>query len=109
VAVIGTNVQVTPFSSALGAVISGVDLSTSIDDASFAALRKAFGEYGVIFFRDQNITPEQHLAFSRRFAPIDINRFFNAVDGYPEIAEVRKEPEQNAMHTELARQGVRFE
>src|SRR6476469_304220 len=40
------------------------------------------------------LTPEQHLAFARRWAPIDVNRFFKHVDGYPEIAEVRKEPEQ---------------
>jgi taurine dioxygenase len=89
-----TAVEVTPYSSALGAVISGVDLTEPIDDVSFASIRKAFGEYGVIFFRDQHISPEQHLAFARRFAPIDINRFFRAVEGYPEIAEVRKEPEQ---------------
>ena len=47
-----------------------------------------------IFFRDQKLTPEQHIEFARRWAPIDVNRFFKAVQGYPEIAEVRKEPEQ---------------
>ena len=57
-------------------------------------IRQAFLDHGVIFFRDQHLTPEQHLNFARRFAPIDINRFFKAVDGYPEIAEVRKEAEQ---------------
>ena len=46
------------------------------------------------FFRDQILTPEQHIAVARQWAPIDINRFFKAVPGYPEIAEVRKEPEQ---------------
>src|SRR5262249_37152921 len=46
------------------------------------------------FFRDQDLTPDQHVAFAERFAPIDINHFFTAVPGYPMIAEVRKEPEQ---------------
>jgi taurine dioxygenase len=91
-----TKIKVTPFSSALGAVISGADLSEPLDDVSFAVIRNAFLDHGVIFFRDQPITPEQHLAFARRFAPIDINRFFKAVEGYPEIAEVRKEPEQTS-------------
>ena len=89
-----TAIAVTPFSSALGAVICGVDLALPLDDVTFDSIRQAFLDHGVIFFRDQHITPEQHLAFARRFAPIDINRFFKAVDGYPEIAEVRKEPEQ---------------
>lgn len=91
-----TVIAVKPFSSALGAVISGVDLALPLDDLTFDAIRQAFLDHGVIFFRDQHLTPEQHLAFARRFAPIDINRFFKAVDGYPEIAEVRKEPEQTS-------------
>lgn len=89
-----SSVRVTPYSSALGAVISGADLARPLSDADFAIIRQAFLDHGVIFFRDQHLTPEQHLAFARRFAPIDINRFFKAVDGYPEIAEVRKEAEQ---------------
>jgi taurine dioxygenase len=47
-----------------------------------------------VFFRDQKLTPEQHVAFAQRFGEINVNRFFKAVDGYPMIAEVRKEPEQ---------------
>ncbi len=89
-----STIRITPYSSALGAVISGVDLAQPISDADFTKIRQAFHNYGVIFFRDQDLTPEQHLAFARRFAPIDINRFFKAVDGYPEIAEVRKEADQ---------------
>lgn len=85
---------ITPFSSALGAVIEGVDLARPLSDEGFAQIRQAFLDHGVIFFRDQSLTPEQHLAFARRWAPIDINRFFRAVPGHPEIAEVRKEPEQ---------------
>jgi taurine dioxygenase len=78
----------------LGAVIEGVDLSAELSNATFAAIRDAFFEHGVIFFRDQDITPEQHIAFAERWAPINVNRFFTAVDGYPQIAEVRKEPDQ---------------
>lgn len=89
-----TDLRVSPYSSALGALVSGVDLAAPIDDASFARLRQAFHDHGVLFFRDQHISPEQHLAFARRWAPIDVNRFFKAVPGHPEIAEVRKEPAQ---------------
>lgn len=89
-----SDLQITPYSVAVGALVSGIDLAAPLDDASFARLRQGFHDHGVLFFRDQHITPEQHLAFARRWAPIDINRFFKAVSGHPEIAEVRKEPEQ---------------
>ncbi len=88
------HIRVEPLSSWLGAEVAGVDLAAPVADETFAEIRHAFGAYGVVFFRDQHLTPEQHVAFAERFAPIDINRFFSAVHGYPMIAEVRKEPEQ---------------
>jgi taurine dioxygenase len=88
------HIRVEPISSKVGAEITGVDLRAPVADDVFAEIRRAFGEHGVVFFRDQLLTPEQHIAFAERFAPIDINRFFAAVPGYPMIAEVRKEPEQ---------------
>ena len=81
-------------SGALGAMIEGIDLSQPLKDADVAEMRGALNEHGVIFFRDQKITPEQHIAFAERFGKIDVNRFFRAAPGYPQIAEVRKEPGQ---------------
>src|SRR5262245_11718635 len=89
-----SHIRVEPLSTHVGAEISGIDLRRPVADAAFAEIRRAFGEHGVVFFRDQPLSPEQHIAFAERFAPIDINRFFTAVPGYPMIAEVRKEPEQ---------------
>ena len=87
-------IDISRASGAVGAFVEGVDLSQPIDDRAIAEMRGALADYGVLFFRDQTITPEQHIAFAERFGPIDINRFFKAADGYPQIAEVRKEPEQ---------------
>ena len=53
-------------------------------------VRRAYLDHGVIFFRDQSLTPEQHIAFATRWGEIDINKFFTPTSGYPEIAEVRK-------------------
>lgn len=89
-----SRIEVAPVAGALGAEIHGVDLAQPMDDALFAEIRQAFHDHSVIFFRDQSITPEQHLAFARRFGPVNVNRFFTPVAGYPEIAEVRKEPDQ---------------
>lgn len=87
-------IDVRPVAGALGAEIHGVDLSGEVPGEQFAEIRRAFGDYGVIFFRDQALKPEQHIAFAERWAPIDINRFFTHVDGYPQIAQVLKEPDQ---------------
>jgi alpha-ketoglutarate-dependent taurine dioxygenase len=71
----------------LGAEIAGVDLSQTLDDATFAAIERAYAEYGVIFFRGQSITPAQHVAFTRRFGAIELNIFGErwSVPGQPEI------------------------
>jgi taurine dioxygenase len=89
-----SHIRVEPLSAHVGAEISNIDLAQPIPDAAFGEIRRAFGEYGVVFFRDQHLTPEQHVGVAERFGPIDINRFFATAPGYPMIAEVRKEPEQ---------------
>ncbi len=78
----------------VGAEVLGVDLAADLTNSEFATVRDAFVEHGLIFFRDQNISPEQHIAFAKRWGDINVNRFFKPVDGYPQIAEVRKEPDQ---------------
>lgn len=88
-----TTLDVKPISGGLGAEILGVDL-TSLSDDQFADIRQTYFDHGVIFFRDQTLTPEQHIDFANRWGEININRFFQTVDGYPMIAEVRKEPNQ---------------
>ena len=80
-------------STALGAEIQDVDV-TDLSDSAFEQLRKAHRDHGVIFLRDQKLTPEQHIAFAQRWGKINVNRFFGAVPDYPQIAEVRKEPDQ---------------
>ena len=87
-------IDVRPLSGALGAEIHGVDLSEDFGDDTLAEMRRAYDDFGVIFFRDQTLTPDQHIAFARRWGEINVNRFFQPVEGYPLIAEVRKEPDQ---------------
>ncbi|MFP6743184.1 MAG: TauD/TfdA family dioxygenase [Alphaproteobacteria bacterium] len=87
-------IAVRSVAAALGVEIDGVDLALGPDEARFDEIRRAYQQYGVIFFRDQRMTLEQHMAFAERWGPININRFFAAVDGYPMIAEVRKEADQ---------------
>lgn len=77
---------ITPTGAALGAEISGVDLSKALDDESFERIRKAFNDYEVIFFRDQNLTPDQQIAFSRRLGELEHHvRVDCCRPGYPEL------------------------
>src|SRR5439155_2396238 len=99
------HIRVTALATSVGAEISAVDLATPPGASELSEIRRALGEYGVVFFRDQRLSPEQHIAFARCFGAIDVNRFFAAVPGYPMIAEVRKEPDQrrnigNGWHTD---------
>jgi len=87
-------IGVTPQSTALGAVISGIDLSKEPSKRAMAELEDAFGRYSVIFFRDQNLTPQQHIVMAKRWGAINVNRFFKPLDGYPQIAQVIKEANQ---------------
>ena len=87
-------IEVTPQSTALGAVISGIDLSKEPSKRAMAELEDAFGRYSVIFFRDQSLTPQQHIAMAERWGAINVNRFFKPLDGYPQIAQVIKEANQ---------------
>ena len=84
------SIEIIPTGAPAGAEIRGVDLAQPLDDATFAAVENAYNDHGVIFFRDQNITPEQQVAFSRRFGEIEFNIFGErwSVPGAPEIVVV---------------------
>ena len=88
-----SRIDVHRYSGGCGAEVTGVDLAAASDD-DFEQIVAAFRDHGVLFFREQRLSPEQHIALAERFGPIDINRFFPADGAYPEIAEVKKEPAQ---------------
>ena len=81
-------ISVEPLTPAIGAEISGVDLRESLDDETYAEIRRALLAHGVIFFRDQLIDPEQHLAFGRRFGELHVHPASPCVDGRPELMRV---------------------
>ena len=85
-------IEVHPLSTHVGAEIRGVDLGGDLSEKTIAEIKHAFHEAGMVVFHDQNLTPEQHIAFARHIGDINVNRFFASLEGYPEIAEVLKEP-----------------
>ena len=89
------SITVTPISGALGAEIGGVDLA-KLDDDVFSEIHQAWLEHKVVFFRDQRLSPEQHIAFGRRFGELIVHPYVKSLEGHPEIVPVIKEPEDKA-------------
>jgi taurine dioxygenase len=59
--------QITAFTPGCGAVVSGIQLAQLSND-QMQTLRESFAQHGLLFFRDQELSPEDHLAFARRLA-----------------------------------------
>jgi hypothetical protein len=78
--------QIKPLSEHVGAEISGVNLAAHLEDNTFEKIDDAYNRYSVLVFRDQKLTPEQQIAFARRFGELEISpRRQFALPGHPEI------------------------
>ncbi|MDC0221102.1 taurine dioxygenase [Gammaproteobacteria bacterium] len=76
---------VQPLACALGAELSGVDLTLELSPKIFKELRRLLVEYEVVFFRDQDISPAQHRSLAASFGPLQTHPAYNTVEGFPEI------------------------
>jgi taurine dioxygenase len=83
-------IEVKPIAGALGAEIGGVDLGR-LDEETFKEIKAAWLQHLVVFFRNQTITPEQQIAFGKRFGEIHHHPFMKGMDEYPDILEIIKE------------------
>lgn len=83
-------ITVAPIAGALGAEISGIDLMEDLDATTVAAVRRAWLDHGVVFFRDQPLPEARFLAFARRFGEVIEYPFVKGLDGFPEIIPVIK-------------------
>ena len=84
-----------PLSDALGAEVVGLDASRPIGEADFARIHKAHLDHHVLVFRDQHLTPQQQIDFSRRFGPLDEHPSQGDAHlaGYPDILVVSTKKE----------------
>jgi len=99
---------ISPIAGALGAKISGVDLTTDVPEDVFADIHQAFLKHHVIFFRDQHgLTPDAHKAFARRFGTLNVHPYVKGMADHPELLEIIKEPEDTVnfgggWHTDMS-------
>lgn len=73
----------------MGAEVTGIDLTGPVDGALLRQIEELFHERGVLVFRDQQLTEEQHIAFSRRLGDLEIHVAVQyLLPGHPEILVV---------------------
>ena len=88
-----TGFRVAPLNPRIGAEIDGVDLRETLPDETIAEIRRALLTYKVIFFRDQDITQEQHIAFARRFGDLEVHPTTPEDQPHREIFHLRARPD----------------
>lgn len=86
---------VKPLSNAIGAEILGVNLAQELDEATISEIRKAFLAHQVVFFRNQDLSPEQQVKLARRFGELDVHQYVEGMPGYPEIIPIVKEADES--------------
>lgn len=86
---VAADLQIRKFDAPLGAQVEHLDLSRPLEDDAFAPIVQAHLDHHVLVFRDQRITPQQQIDFSRRFGPLQIHVLRNfQLPGHPEILVV---------------------
>jgi taurine dioxygenase len=101
----GSQLDIRPLSPMIGAEIHGLNLGEPQDDATIAAVRAALNAHRVIFFRDQDLTQEQHVAFGRRFGALEVHPATPKNQEVQEILRIAHGPKskgrENFWHTDV--------
>lgn len=82
-------IRIEPVAGSLGAEVHDVDLREPLDAETYGEIKRALLENLVIFFRDQDITPAQQVAFGRCFGELHIHPFIPNLEGHPEIIRLK--------------------
>lgn len=101
-----SGILISPLTTAIGAEVSGVDIGGQLDEATLDVLYRALIEHLVIFFRDQEISPERHLAFAQSFGELDEpHPVYAHVPGFERIVmlanDAKNPPDTDGWHTDL--------
>ncbi|CAD6561567.1 Alpha-ketoglutarate-dependent taurine dioxygenase [Paraburkholderia hiiakae] len=95
--------QLTP---SIGAEIGDLDLREPLDEPTYLALRRALVQHKVLFFRDQDITPAQHVQLARRFGELEVHPVFPQHPNHPELVMLERTKDtkatENVFHTDVS-------
>jgi taurine dioxygenase len=95
--------EVLPLTTAIGAEIRGVDISEPLEAATVDELRQALNRHAVVFFRDQQLTPDTQVAFARQFGePTPAHPVLPSVAGHPHVLRIDGRDDRAAWwHTDV--------
>ena len=109
------SISIRPLTPVFGAEITDIDLSEPLDHPSVIEVKDAFEEYSVLLFPNQNISDEDHIAFTNHFGPAETPRQhfaayhhkpnINAVIKHKEIRHDKGETARDQQHKTSCRQG----
>ena len=92
-------------SPTIGGEILGVDLSKTLEEETKALIYEALLVYKVIFFRDQDISTEQHINFSKNFGELEIHPFAPKKESFPEVLVIthneKSKGRENTWHSDV--------
>lgn len=91
---IDEKLNILPVTPVIGAEISGVDLSQSLPASVVSMLRQALLDHGVIFFRNQDLSPSQLMQLGECFGDVAEYPFVKGLESYPKVIPVLKLPEE---------------
>jgi taurine dioxygenase len=104
---LGNSIHVEPLTCSIGAELSNVSLGAAAeDDALMAEIRTLLLKHRVVFFRDQDITRAQHVAFARRFGKLEDHPVVGSHPDHPGLVQIYKSPEsplernENSWHSD---------
>jgi len=101
------SLTIKPAPGALGAEVTGIDLSGNLSDKVIAEIRATLMEHHVVFFRDQQLNPATQVAFGERFGELEDYPFVAPLPDHPKVIPVIKEPDEftnfgGGWHSDLA-------
>jgi taurine dioxygenase len=98
-------ITVAPLSPTIGAEIGGVRMGPDVPDDQIREIRQALLEWKVVFFRDQDVTVAEHVAFGRHFGELEIHPFTPNREDHPEVVVIHHDESskrgENQWHSDV--------
>ncbi len=99
------SIELRPQSPTIGCEVGGIDLTQPLSSDNVDALRQALLDWKVLFFRDQEMNHEQHVAFAKNFGDLEIHPFAPKADDAPEVLVIRHDDDhpgrENMWHSDV--------
>ncbi|HEY2813697.1 MAG TPA: TauD/TfdA family dioxygenase [Acidimicrobiales bacterium] len=102
---VASTLRFEPLSPTIGAEVSGIDIGGNVSDEVIAGLRQGLLDHKVLFFREQHITTEEHLAFARRFGDLEVHPVTPLDQQHHEVLMIRHDENrrgvENTWHSDV--------